>query len=117
MVHLREQMNQSVIECGEAKLHFQQLEKQVLELQTGKEQWLNEKEALLNKIDLQQKYFTAQLEQEVANCEKAQKELQKYAQEQECHDKEKEELLLQMIGLESQLKVLVHATHIEWCPV
>ena len=111
MVHLREQMNQSVIECGEAKLHSQQLEKQVLELQTGKEQWLNEKEALLNKIDLQQKYFTAQLEQEVANCEKAQKELQKYAREQECHDKEKEELLLQMIGLESQLKVLVLATH------
>ena len=111
MVHLREQMNQAVIECGEARLHSQHLEKQILELQTAKEEWLKEKQALLDKLDSQETYFTVKLEEEMANNDKTRKELQEYAQEQESHEHEKEELLLQMIGLESQLKVLVHATY------
>ena len=93
MVHLHEQMNQHV-----------------LELQAAKEEWSKEKEALLGKLDAQQRYFTAKLDEEMTHGENIKKKLETYAQEQESHEQEKEELLLQMIGLESQLKVLEYST-------
>lgn len=117
VVSLREQMNLAVIKNGEAKVLCQGLEKQVIELQIARDEWLKEKEVLLGDLESKQ--------QEMANNEKMKLELKMYAQEQEAQEQEKEELLLQIIGLEAKLKVSSHASYtyiavhmqqcVDWC--